>query len=162
MKKEISTHDLASIQGNHAILMVPTSKDTIWLECTDQKVPFGHIGKFTDDRDALVISPEGGKIIHTKSYTETDNLQKITGQYAIDTNGDLSGSMEIQTSGVQLDDHYRISEMSPKESEIYYKEYFDQINNIKLVSLSNKMEKQSITFNETVELQGHALRSSGR
>lgn len=145
--------DLASIQGNHAILMVPTSKDTIWLECTDQKVPFGHIGKFTDDRDALVISPEGGKIIHTKSYTENENLQKITGQYAIDSNGDLSGSVEIQTSGVQLDDHYRISEMSPKELEIYYKEYFDQINNIKLVSLSNKMEKQSIIFNETIVLQ---------
>jgi len=145
--------DLASIQGNHAILMVPNSKDTIWLECTDQKVPFGHIGKFTDDRDALVISPEGGKIIHTKTYSETDNLQKITGQYAIDTNGDLSGSMEIQTSGVQLDDHYRISEMNPKESEIYYKEYFDQINNIKLERLSNQMENQSIAFTETVELK---------
>lgn len=144
--------DLASIQGNHAILMVPTSKDTIWLECTDQKVPFGHIGKFTDDRDALVISPEGGKIIHTRSYTEIENLQKITGQYAIDSNGNLSGSMEIQTSGVQLDDHYRISEMNPKELEIYYKEYFDQINNIKLVSLSNQMEKQSIIFNETIVL----------
>ena len=50
--------DFTSIQGNHVILNIPQdTKEDIWLECTSQKMPFGFIGDFTDNRDVLVISP---------------------------------------------------------------------------------------------------------
>ena len=104
-KKNID-NELASIQGNHAILMVPTKKDTIWLECTNQKVPFGYLGKFTDDRDALVVSPEGGKIIHTKSYSDKENKQVISGEYFLDENGNISASANIESSGTQYENHH--------------------------------------------------------
>jgi hypothetical protein len=53
---------------NHAILCVPVENDTIFLECTNQYVPCGYIGSFTDSRLALMINDDGGKLIKTTSY----------------------------------------------------------------------------------------------
>ena len=74
-KKDIDS-EIPVMQGNHAILMVPFAKDTVWLECTNQKVPFGHFGEFTDDRNALVMTEEGGKIIRTNhmNHMKTCNI----------------------------------------------------------------------------------------
>jgi hypothetical protein len=58
---------------NHIILCLPLSKDTLWLECTNQHFPFGFIGSFTDDREALVITDDGGEILHTRIYTKNEN-----------------------------------------------------------------------------------------
>jgi hypothetical protein len=64
-KKNIEK-EVVSVQGNHAFLCLPQEKDTIWLECTSQKVPFGFKNSFTDDRDVLAITPIGGKIFSHK------------------------------------------------------------------------------------------------
>ena len=45
--------DFIAMQGNHVILNLPNDGNPIWLECTSQKVPFGFIANFTDDRDVL-------------------------------------------------------------------------------------------------------------
>ncbi len=143
--------DLASIQGNHAILMVPTKKDTVWLECTSQKVPFGYLGSFTDDRDVLIVTPEGGKIVHTKTYSNTENKQLTTGEIDLDDNGKITAKIKILSSGVQYDDNYPIADFDAKEKDTYYKDYFDHINNIHLDKIQVKSDEKYAVFEENIE-----------
>jgi len=162
-KKNIDS-ELASIQGNHAILMVPTKKDTIWLECTNQKVPFGYLGKFTDDRDALVVSPEGGKIIHTKSYSDKENKQVISAEYFLDENGNISASANIESSGTQYENHHYIADLNPKDKDIYYKKFFDGINNIRINKIAHENNDREVTFTEniTFSADNYAVQSGER
>lgn len=61
---------------NHVILYVPTSNT--WLECTSSDLPAGYLGSFTSNRMALVLTPEGGKLMPTTRLTEQDNQRNST------------------------------------------------------------------------------------
>ncbi len=87
--------DFASMQGNHVILNIPLEDRDIWLECTNQDIPFGFLGTFTDDRDVLVIDETGGTIKHTDVYKPKDNYQKIAGQLNITPDGHLNADFSI-------------------------------------------------------------------
>lgn len=144
--------DFVSMQGNHMILAVPNGKNYIWLECTSQDDPFGYQGKFTDDRDVLVIKPEGGEIVRTKVYEDLGNTQKEKGTYTIDENGNFSGSISIVSEGSQYSSKYGIETLQPTEKESHYKEYWDNINNLKLGKITFTNDKENIRFTEDVQL----------
>lgn len=144
--------DFVSMQGNHMILAVPNGDDFIWLECTSQDDPFGYQGTFTDDRDVLVVKPEGGVIVRTKIYEDKGNTQTDTGNYTIDENGNLSGYISIVSEGSQYSSKSRTETLQPTEKETHYKEYWSNINNLKLGKITFVNDKQNIRFTEDVQL----------
>ncbi len=96
--------DFASInQMNHAIVCVPLESDTIWLECTSQKNPFGYLGSFTDDRYAILITPEGGKLTRTKKYDKNVNFQFRTINAILNEDCSLNAKSNTTYSGLQYD-----------------------------------------------------------
>lgn len=50
---------------DHVILCVPNGKDSIWLECTSKLTPAGVPGNFTENRNALLVTENGGVLVNT-------------------------------------------------------------------------------------------------
>ncbi|MEL7145287.1 MAG: DUF3857 and transglutaminase domain-containing protein [Bacteroidota bacterium] len=92
-----------SNQFNHVILSVPMQNDTIWLECTSQNNPFGYLSDFTSDRDALLLSEEGGTIVRTPAYTADENQYITTGEITLDKEGNGKVSMISDFQGLSYD-----------------------------------------------------------
>jgi len=67
------TKEFPQCEGNHAILCVPTVKDTVWLECTSPDDRVNYLNGFTDDRTALMVTPAGGVLVHTPRYDTNAN-----------------------------------------------------------------------------------------
>jgi hypothetical protein len=62
--------DLPSAQFNHAILTVPIENDTLWLENTNNCNPFGYIGTFIQNRQALMIDGSSSRLIRIPSLQQ--------------------------------------------------------------------------------------------
>ncbi|MTI30311.1 DUF3857 domain-containing protein [Xanthovirga aplysinae] len=135
--------DFPSSQFNHMILSVPSPNDTIWLECTSQTNPFGYQGYFTGDRDALMITDEGGKIVHTTVYPLEANTQFRRAEVYISNTGDASASIRTDFSGLQYEnvDWYLNQSMELQKKELYEDL---EINNATIESFKHSQEKNRI------------------
>ncbi len=146
--------DIVSMQGNHAILCLPREKDSIWLECTNQKMAFGTKSTFTDDRDVLAITPQGGKIVHTSTNTAEENLQEISGEFFIDENGSIRGKATIKSFGSQYENHLSLFEgLSSRNLERRMKNYLSDINNIHFISLNTTNNKNEKYYEIEIEFE---------
>ena len=144
--------DFVSMQGNHMILCIPNDNKNIFLECTSQDSPFGYQGTFTDDRDVLIVKPDGGEIVRTTIYEDSGNSQTAKGSYVLSSTGDFSGEIKIVSSGTQFNRKMRIQNDSPEQKESYYKEYWDNINNLKLNKIAFINDKENVHFTEDIAL----------
>ncbi|MFI1745184.1 DUF3857 domain-containing protein [Thalassobellus sediminis] len=146
--------DFAAMQGNHVILNIPQeNNENIWLECTSQKLPFGFIGDFTDDRDVLVITPEGGRIEHTKKYTVEENTQIIKGNYSISNDGAIDASVNVNSKGIQYDNKYWLETETERDLDIHYKKRWKYINSISINDMHIENNKKAIEFVEDVSFK---------
>lgn len=144
--------DFVSMQGNHMILTIPDGEKYISLECTSQDDPFGYQANFTDDRNVLIMKPEGGEIVRTKNYQDKDNAQISKGSYLLSDNGDFTGTISIVSNGSQYSPKARIEKMQPTDKEAHYKEYWDNINSLKIDKSTFVNDKEKINFTENLDI----------
>jgi transglutaminase-like putative cysteine protease len=79
--------DFPSNQFNHVIVCVPNNKDTVWLECTSKTNDFGVLGNFTENKNALLITEDGGELIKTPISKSKENV--YTSNSKVRLNSDL-------------------------------------------------------------------------
>lgn len=150
-KKDIES-DFVSMQGNHMILAIPDGDKYVWLECTSQDDPFGYQGIFTDDRDVLIMKPDGGEIVRTKVYEDKNNTKISTGSYELSENGDFSGHITIVSQGSQYNQKAAVEILQPTEKEAYYKHYWGNINNLKVNNTAFSNDKENVKLTENAEI----------
>jgi len=84
---------------NHVILCVPFKNDTTWLECTSQTEPYGKLVASTEDRKALVIEKDGGKLVEMPGSHVSDNRFDSEINIQLNADGSAKTSIKIATIG---------------------------------------------------------------
>jgi len=163
-KRRDIDEEFATLQGNHAILNIPNEGKDIWLECTSQIMPFGFLGDFTDDRNVLVITPEGGIIKRTPAYKNETNLKTTKATIVLDEEGNVSANVERVSKGIQYNGKFYLENESEEDLKKQYisKEWHYnnnlQINTINLVNNEEELvftEKLNVNINEYVSLNNN-------
>ncbi len=110
--------------ANHVIINVPS--ENIWLECTSTDYPPNYIGSGNDDRQTLLLTEEGGKILRTPAYTLDQN--KTSTEANIKINNEGAALIKLQTEYVgPSHDYYRyISNNLSKED--LEKDFLEETN----------------------------------
>ncbi|QNJ96965.1 DUF3857 domain-containing protein [Constantimarinum furrinae] len=140
--------DFTALQGNHAILGVPDGDTITWLECTSQITPYGYNGTFTDDRDVLIITPEGGKIVRTKKYPTQENVRSLNASLQLKDDLKISGALEESSEGLQYERYYHLENEKQEDILQYYKERWGHLNNFNPSEIEFENDDVEVTFTE--------------
>lgn len=156
--------EFSSAQGNHAILCVPNDGENIFLECTSQTNPFGFSAGFTDDRVVLLVKPEGGEIVRTKRYEADESIQNTIANIIMDDTGGFTADVNVKTTGFQYSLHEGIENKTERDQHNYYKNYWDNINNITIENIDIVNDKDTVILSENVKLSAtnYASKSGDR
>lgn len=161
-KKSLDPNFASMNQGNHVILCMPLKGDTTWLECTSQKIPFGYLGDFTDDRYVLACTPEGGKLLRTPKLATHQNLQKRQANLVLSKEGNITGHVKTVFSGAQYDNHEVMVGKSLTEQQKLLKEAYDidNINFNQINYLQHKDVSPETTEDIEISIRNYATLSS--
>jgi hypothetical protein len=159
--------DFPSNQFNHAILCAPNSGDTIWLECTSQRNPFGYLGSFTEGRTALLIKKDKSKLVRTPALTINENLRIRNAEIRIDGQGQASAIIENKYQGSYFDNmrgtYYLEGKrrMDQVRNNIHIKHFTLDDQNYEIMEHASDLpvfiEKYKITTNQYVKKMGEKL-----
>jgi hypothetical protein len=140
-------------------------KDTVWLECTDPTAPFNYLGKNTNDRYVLLITPDGGKLVRTPAFKSDENISKRTGSFYMNILGSSSGKIAHRFSGYYYDN---ATSMYGKDSEeemkrsLYGTLVFPDFNLISASYSENKSEKPSALLSYDLSVNNFATLAGKR
>lgn len=158
-KKDIDA-DFTSMQGNHVILNLPQEEgEDVWLECTSQTHPFNYLGDFTDDRNVLLVKPEGGEIVKTRNYTAQENLRESNILVNLDENGTFSAKVLRKSRGIPYGDIYPITTVPEKNQMLYYQKSWGHLKNLNIDEMKFVNDREKQEFTEELVLTGKRFSS---
>ena len=158
--------DFPSNQFNHVILRVELSNgEIIWLECTSKYYPPGHIGSGNEDKNALMVTKEGGVIVKTPSSEANENVTSIYSNISLKDDGGILMNSKVTNTGIQqeylLNSLLSISENAKVE---WLEERFPQSNhsllNVDFTGVNPK--GNSVSYSYEAEFENYASSSSSR
>jgi len=156
--------DFPSTQFNHAILCVPTEKDTIWLECTSQRKPFNYLGTSTNDRYALVIEENGGKLVKTPVLSPESHLESRAINVVLDKTGNGIVDVESMYSGINYDDYVQIlmSDQADRKKMVTKSIHIPNFELDNFTIKETKAEKPFVTENLNLTITNYCTKVGDR
>ncbi|MEE1943916.1 DUF3857 domain-containing protein [Pedobacter sp. KR3-3] len=148
-------------QANHMILSVPLPNDTTFLECTSQHMPMGFIGFDNSDRNVLMITEDGGKLVHTPAYSAKDNFQDRKTKVNFAEDGTAEINIKATYGNAQFEDNFGMLLIEPTEQ----RKKINQSNDIPGAELGSfkyeQANKAVPIMTEEINLKSNQLLSKG-
>jgi hypothetical protein len=113
--EEPADADFPNDNFNHIIVCVPLKGDTTWLECTDMRQPFGRLGTFTENRNAVLVTEDGGKLVNTPKSNIADNRFNSHVNISLSADGGAKVDLKILATGGYRDEYLYISDQKTDE-----------------------------------------------
>lgn len=138
---------------NHVILCVPGKKDTTWLECTSTATDPGVLGSFTENRNALLVTPKGGVLVSTPKSSATENTFHLDTRVILndDASGESASVMESKGEYKEEVIHYLLNEKKDDQKEYLVKRLgFLQPDQFDLTT-DQKADSAKTSFNLKIE-----------
>ncbi len=117
--------DFPSDPFNHIIVCVPLKGDTTWLECTSTTQSFGKLGTFTENRNALLITEDGGKLVNTPKSTMVDNQFNSEAHLILAPDGSAKAYLKILSTGEYRNLYIGMSEQKTDVQKEYLIRYLN-------------------------------------
>jgi Domain of Unknown Function with PDB structure (DUF3857)/Transglutaminase-like superfamily len=157
--KEMMQTDFPGVYFNHMMACVPMKNDTMWLECTNQTTAAGFLESSDDDRDVLVITPEGGKVAHTTRYDEKMNVERRDVKITLNTEGGAMVTSKTQYNGLAQDFHIQLEQVNEDlKKKVMYERL--KINNFEIKEMRfDKFKKPKPYIEENLTLDVKSLGS---
>lgn len=117
-------YNFSGPQFNHVILTVPIDHDTIWLECTSNINPFGYVGTFTQNRNALLVSQNNSMLVRIPALKKEDNLVSYKIEFDLTINGNAKVKLNCSFKGRDFEMFNQLhSEFNDGEKDRIIREY---------------------------------------
>ena len=98
---------------NHVILQVPLSGDTLWIECTNPKLPLGYVHEDIAGHDAVLITPSGGQLCRLPVYADSLNAQLSVANIELHADGSAHVQLRQESWLRQFETLLPLLELSP-------------------------------------------------
>jgi len=152
--------DFAYNAFNHAILMVPSDGNSIWIECTSKNLQAGYLSSFTDDREVLEITPVGGIIRKTPVNSQESNTlaRKVE---LVETGNTISYHITENHGGIWWEREQEIINESEEPKEVYLnRKYRIPTYSVDSFSMATVWRPNPVT-QEKVEISAPAATAEG-
>lgn len=126
---------------DHAMLMVPLQNDTVWVECTNPRLPLGYRHEDIAGKQVLLVKSSGGELVAVPSYSDTLTVRSST--YNVKFQADGSALVDVH-------DVFRLDESEPymsvrdiKQDELVgrlSKYYAVQTDDKKILSIADNFQ----------------------
>lgn len=109
---------------NHVILCIPDKPDSIWLECTSNNLETGFLGTFTENKNALLLTENGGILTKTPSSKAENNLMLSSTEIIVDEEGGGKAHSSFFGTGDIAQEFREIRKMQPDDQKEVFVNYF--------------------------------------
>jgi len=152
-------------QANHVILTVPISGDTIPLECTSKYMPFGYVHADIAGHDALMVTPDGGRLIKLKAYPDSGSFIHKYLNITLDRNGVMQAVVTAAYEMSEFEDMLTFEKEMDKEERIKdikadYSLPSMTIANVSCVEKHDEKPRMEVKYN--LQSETYATKSGSR
>ena len=157
-EKDLDDDFTAFIRTNHVILQVPLPEDTVWLECTNTRLPFGYIHNQIAGHNALVTTDNGGYMSRLPDYPDSLNLEHNAMQIKLNEDGSAHVQVEKNWHVKTYDNVFHFLSSRTSEVTDYLRKEITlpnvDVSAAKLENNKSSLPSLSATYEWTTPLYG--------